>query len=45
MAYFTYSLLWNSPNVLITTEKKDVEGNNLEYNTIEEVLEKANAVL
>ena len=45
VVYFTYSLLWNSPNVLITTEKKDAEGNNLEYNTIEEVLEKANAVL
>lgn len=45
LVYFTYSLLWNSPNVLITTEKKDAEGNNLEYNTIEEVLEKANAVL
>ncbi|WP_458404987.1 hypothetical protein [Methanobrevibacter sp.] len=43
--YFAYSFLWASPNVLITTEKTDDEGNPLEYNTMDEVLEKATAIL
>ena len=44
VVYFTYSLLWTSINVLITTEKNDDEGNSLEFNTMDEVLEKANAM-
>ena len=43
--YFAYSFLWASPNVLITTETVDDEGNPLEYNTIEEILEKATSIL
>lgn len=45
VAYFAYSYLWASPNVLITTEKVDDEGNALEFNTMDEVLEKATAIL
>lgn len=44
VVYFTYSLLWTSINVLITTEKKDDDGNPLEFNTMDEVLEKVNAM-
>ena len=40
--YFTYSYLWASPHVLITTETKSEIGEDLEFNTMEEVLEKAN---
>lgn len=40
--YFTYSYLWNSPHVLITTESKSIEGEDLEYNTMDELFEKAN---
>lgn len=40
--YFTYSYLWASPHVLITTETRSQEGEILEYNTMDEVLEKAN---
>lgn len=43
--YFAYSYIWASPNVLITTEKVDDEGNDLEFNTIDEVLDKATAIL
>lgn len=43
--YFTYSYLWASPNVLITTEKVDDEGNPLEFDEMDEVLEKAFAIL
>ena len=43
--YFAYSFLWASPNVLITTETVDDEGNPLEYNTIEEILENATSIL
>lgn len=45
VAYFAYSFLWASPNVLITTEKVDDEGNPLEFNTMDEVLDKATAIL
>lgn len=45
VAYFAYSFLWASPNVLITTEKEDKDGNPLEFNTMDEVLKKANAIL
>ena len=44
VAYLAYSLLWTSPNVLITTETKAESGDALEFNTIDEVLEKANAM-
>ncbi|WP_458454220.1 hypothetical protein [Methanobrevibacter sp.] len=43
--YFAYSFLWASPNALITTEKTDDEGNPLEFDTIDEVLDKATAIL
>lgn len=45
VAYFTYSYLWASPHVLITTEKEDEDGNKLEFNSMDEVLAKANATL
>ncbi|WP_432644448.1 hypothetical protein [Methanobrevibacter sp.] len=45
VAYFTYSYLWASPNVLITTERVDDEGNPLEFSNEEEILKKANAIL
>ena len=43
--YFTYSFLWASPNVLITTETVDKEGNPLELSDMDEILNKANAIL
>ncbi len=43
--YFTYSYLWASPHVLITTEKVDDEGNPLEFDSMDEVLNKATAIL
>lgn len=45
VAYFMYSYIWASPNVLITTEKVSDEGEALEFNTMDEVLAKANAIL
>ncbi len=45
VVYFTYSYLWASPHVLITTEKVDEEGNPLEFNDMDEVLDKAFAIL
>ncbi|AMD18426.1 hypothetical protein TL18_02660 [Methanobrevibacter sp. YE315] len=45
VAYFTYSYLWASPHALITTEKVDDEGNPLEFSDIDEVLNKAYAIL
>lgn len=45
VAYFTYSYLWASPHVLITTEKVDDEGKSLEFSDMDEVLNKANAIL
>ena len=45
VAYFTYSYLWASPHVLVTTEKVDDDGQKLEFNTMDEVLAKANAIL
>ena len=45
VAYFTYSYLWASPHVLITTEKVDDDGNPLEFSSMDEVLNKANAIL
>ncbi|WP_405268269.1 hypothetical protein [Methanobrevibacter sp.] len=45
VAYFTYSYLWASPHVLITTEKVDDEGNPLEFTSMDEVLKKATSIL
>ena len=45
VVYFTYSFLWASPNVLITTETTDEEGNPLKYSNMEEILNKANAII
>ena len=42
LVYFTYSYLWDSPHVLVTTETKAESGEPLEYNTMDEVLKKAN---
>lgn len=43
--YFTYSYLWASPHVLITTEKEDEDGQKLEFSSMDEVLAKADATL
>jgi hypothetical protein len=45
LAYFTYSYLWASPNVLITTERVAKNGEKLEFDSMDEVLKKANATL
>ena len=45
VVYFTYSYLWASPHVLITTEKEDEDGQKLEFNSMDEVLAKADATL
>ena len=45
VVYFAYSYLWASPNVLITTEKFAESGEKLEFNSMDEVLNKANAIL
>lgn len=45
LGYFTYSYLWASPHVLITTEKVSEEGEPLEFSNMGEVLNKANAIL
>lgn len=45
LVYFTYSYLWASPHVLITTEKVGENGEKLEFNSMDEVLAKANAIL
>ncbi len=42
VVYFTYSYLWASPHVLITTEIKSEEGEDLEFNTMDEVIKSAN---
>ena len=42
--YFAYSFLFNSPHVLITVETTGEDGEPLEFNSMEEVLEKANAL-
>ena len=43
--YFTYSFLWASPNVLITTETKGEDGEDLQFNTMDEVMMNATAIL
>lgn len=45
LAYFAYSYLWASPHVLITTEKVGENGEKLEFNSMDDVLNKANAIL
>ena len=45
VAYFMYSYIWASPNVLITTEKTADDGQPLQFNTMDEVLNKASAIL
>lgn len=45
VVYFTYSYLWASPNVLITTEKISDEGEPLKFSSMDEILDKANAIL
>lgn len=45
LAYFTYSYLFRSPNVLVTTETKDKDDGKLEFDNIGDVLEQANAIL
>ena len=45
VGYFTYSYLWASPHVLITTEKVGEDGERLEFNTLDEVLNKAYSIL
>lgn len=45
VGYFMYSYLWASPHVLITTEKVSEEGEPLEFSSMDEVMEKATAIL
>ena len=45
LVYFIYSYLWASPHLLITTEKVDEECNPLEFSEMDEILNKANAIL
>ena len=45
VVYFAYSYLWASPHVLITTEKVDEDGQKLEFDSMDAVLDKANAIL
>lgn len=45
VAYFMYSYIWASPTVLITTEKVSDDGEPLEFTTMDEVLNKAAAIL
>ena len=42
VVYFTYSYLWTSLNVLITTETRSETDEPLVFNTMDDVLEKAN---
>ena len=43
--YFTYSFLWASPNVLITTEKVDDDDEPLKFNNMDEILKQTTAIL
>lgn len=45
VAYFMYSYIWASPHVLITTEKTSEDGEPLKFNDMDEVLNKASAIL
>ena len=39
--YFTYSFIWASPNVLITTETVADDGEPLEFSDMDEILKQA----
>lgn len=43
--YFMYSYIWASPSVLITTEKVSDDGEPLEFNSMDELMDKANSIL
>ena len=43
--YFMYSYIWASPSVLTTTEKVSDDGEPLEFNSMDEVMDKANSIL
>lgn len=45
VVYFGYSFIARSPTVLITTETVGKDGEPLEFNTVDEVLEEGNAIL
>ncbi|WP_405304150.1 hypothetical protein [Methanobrevibacter sp.] len=45
VGYFTYSYLWASPHVLVTTEKVGEDGERLEFSSMDEVLKSANSIL
>ena len=45
VAYFAYSYLWASPNVLITTETVAENGDPLEFSNMDEILKKATALI
>ncbi|MBQ2666582.1 hypothetical protein [Methanobrevibacter sp.] len=45
VAYFAYSFLWASPNVLITTETVGDNGEALEFSDMDEILKKATALI
>ena len=45
VVYFAYSFIWASPNVLITTETVGDDGEPLEFSNMDEVLDKATAIL
>ena len=45
VVYFSYSYLWASPHVLITTHKVGEDGEALEFSDMDEILNKANAIL
>ena len=45
VAYFAYSFLWASPNVLITTETVGDDGTPLEFSNMDEILKKATFIL
>ena len=43
--YFTYSYLWASPTVFITTETESDDGETLEFDDMDEILKAANRLL
>ena len=45
VAYFAYSFLWASPNVLITTESEGDDGEALEFSDMDEILKEANRLI
>ncbi len=45
LAYFTYSYLFRSPHVLVTTQTHADNGDKLEFENIEDILEQSNTIL